>query len=161
MLGHSADNAGRPHSRELHVRAGWGVTGFDKAWTGLQRFFSDPGRTGHCAKRPAFDLVAGDVTYPNGYSDGYEPHVAVIGAAVVREIARDLAIVTDPDIREYAAAWEPYGYPADPASRSAMAMRVAAQPTPSRCVPAPVAPWCPSGPRLDRCKCPARRRSGE
>lgn len=89
----------------------WGVIDLDKAWVGMQRLFSDPRHTGNPVPRAAFGLVAGDVTYPLGYSDGYEPYVAVIDVATVRAIARDLAKVDDGDVRAYAEAWAPLGYP--------------------------------------------------
>lgn len=59
--------------------------------------------------RAASSLVAGDVTYPYGYADGYEQYVAATDAATVREIARDLAHIDEGDVRTYAEAWGPLG----------------------------------------------------
>lgn len=89
----------------------WAVTDFDKAWTGLQRLFSDPARTGRFASRPAFELVAGNVTDLVGDEYGYEPYIGLISAHRVHAIASDLRMVTEVDIRTYCEAWGPYGYP--------------------------------------------------
>lgn len=88
----------------------WAAAGFDKAWTGMQRLFSEPAGTGRFTPRPAFELVAGDVTYPDGYEAGYEPYVGLIPARRVHAIARDLHTVTEADIRRYGEAWAPLGY---------------------------------------------------
>lgn len=81
---------------QRHDIPGWTNTDFDKAWWRMQQLFSpDWPRT-----RPAYDLVAGNVTYPHGYDKGYLPHVGVLAPDRVPEIARDLATVRREDVRE-------------------------------------------------------------
>ncbi|HEX7373982.1 MAG TPA: DUF1877 family protein [Steroidobacteraceae bacterium] len=102
-----------PVIREADKRCGdpsWAVTDFDKAWVGMQRLFSDPTRAGSFTPRPAYELVAGDVTYPNGYADGYDAYIGLIPARRVPVIARDLRTVTDADLRSYGEAWGPCDY---------------------------------------------------
>lgn len=78
---------------------GWTNTDFDKAWPLMQQLFcQDPWQ-----RRPGYDLVAGDVTYPYGYEAGYEPHVGVLAPDRVPAIARDVASVTPADLRQFSA----------------------------------------------------------
>lgn len=75
---------------------GWTNTCFDKAWPLLQRLFTPEGVR---QPRPGYELVAGDVTYPYGYLEGYEPYVGVIARDRVPAIARDVASVSRSDVR--------------------------------------------------------------
>jgi len=63
-----------------HSLPGWTNTDFDKAWRLMQQLF----RPGWDQVRPAYQLVAGDVTYPYGYERGYLPHIGVLPADLVR-----------------------------------------------------------------------------
>lgn len=91
----------------------WGVIGMDKAWSGMQRLFSDPSESGHFQPRPAFGLVAGNVTYPDGACGEYLPYIGLLDEDSVRQIAQDLQTVSDADLRADAEAWEPCGYPSE------------------------------------------------
>lgn len=89
-------------------QSGWTNAGLDKAWRFMQQLFADEGegcrarRPAHGrAPRPAYDLVAGDVTYPNGYDAGYLPHIGILRAERVREISRDLATISPSAIKSY------------------------------------------------------------
>lgn len=82
-------------AEQRHYSPNWTNTDFDKAWPLLQRLFSTDGPF---SRRPSYDLVAGDVTYPEGYEKGYLPHIGVLGCEQVREIARDVALVGSTDV---------------------------------------------------------------
>lgn len=85
-----------------HDDPDWGVVGFDKAWGGMQGFFLMSSDIGRFRRRPAYDLVAGDVHYVN--AGEYTEYIGLLTAETVREIARDLAQVTDAEIDDYAGA---------------------------------------------------------
>lgn len=85
---------------QRHDLPGWTNTSLDKAWWRLQQLFSSQGALN---RRPGYDLVAGDVTYPDGYEKGYLAHIGVLGCDQVPQIARDLASVTDAEVRQHSA----------------------------------------------------------
>lgn len=85
---------------QRHHLPDWTNTDFDKAWPLMQRLFS-PERPQ--AVRPGYDLVAGDVTYPEGGGLGHLPHIGVLDAARAREVADDVASVGPGDVRELSA----------------------------------------------------------
>lgn len=66
----------------------------DKAWSELQALL---GAVDSAPPRPAAALVAGSVT---DTGTGWIPHEAALSAEQVRDIAEDLALVGDDDIRE-------------------------------------------------------------
>jgi hypothetical protein len=83
---------------QRHHLAGWTNTSLDKAWWRMQALFSSEQTR---VRRRGYDLVAGDVTYPEEAALGYLPHIGVIDRDRVREIALDLASVKDVDVRQH------------------------------------------------------------
>jgi hypothetical protein len=79
---------------------GWphAATCLDKAWLFMQQLLSPDWPR---SRRPGYELVAGDVSYPFGYSKGYEPHIAVLSPDRVSVIARDMASITPSDVRGF------------------------------------------------------------
>ena len=79
----------------------WRNTCLDKAWTLLQRALGGQsfGSAGPQLARPAFALIDGDVTYPQGYQHGYLPHIGMLTSAQLRHAERDLCRVTPFDLR--------------------------------------------------------------
>jgi hypothetical protein len=65
---------------QRHHLPGWTNTSLDKAWWRMQELFSSEGML---VRRPGYDLVAGDVTYPEGYEQDYLPHIAVLSALLL------------------------------------------------------------------------------
>ena len=85
---------------QRHNLPGWTNTSLDKAWWRMQALFSSDGTL---IRRPGYDLVAGDVTYPEGYEQGYIPHIGVLGCQQIPQIARDVASVGSADVRQHSA----------------------------------------------------------
>ena len=85
---------------QRHYRPDWTNTDFDKAWPLLQRLFSSDSPR---SRRPGYDLVAGNVTYPDDGGLGYLPHIGVLAPLRVREVADDVAAVGPEDVRHLSA----------------------------------------------------------
>lgn len=91
------------HAAEAEsLRRGWSDACVDKAWSYLQHLFGgrrwtledDP------PPRPAYRLVAGNVQETG---QGYLPYYGVLTPAEMREIAPDIASVTEADVRRHCA----------------------------------------------------------
>lgn len=88
----------RRADRRYHL-PGWTNTDFDKAWPLMQGLLSP-----HWPEtRPGYALLAGDVTYPHGALQGYEPHIGVLAPDRVPAVARDVGSVSPGDVRQYLA----------------------------------------------------------
>jgi hypothetical protein len=85
---------------QRHDLRGWTNISLDKAWWRMQALFSPEGTQ---VRRPGYDLVAGDVTYPEGYEQGYVPHIGVLGREQIPQIASDLASVRAADLRQHSS----------------------------------------------------------
>lgn len=84
---------------QRHDRPGWTNTYLDKAWGLMQGLFAP----GWLQTRPGYELVAGDVTYPNGSLDGYEPHIGVLAGDRVPAVARDVSSVSPAELHTFCA----------------------------------------------------------
>jgi hypothetical protein len=90
---------------DRHDIPGWTDAYFDKAWRPMQCLFADPYREGAFKPRPAYSLVAGDVTYIE--TGEYSAHVGLVSAEQVRAISNDLEAVTRADVRAFCGHWFP------------------------------------------------------
>ena len=85
---------------QRHDLPDWTNTDFDKAWPLLQRLFSPDWPR---SRRPGYELVAGNVTYPDTARLGYLPHIGVLDPVRVLAVAEDVASVGPEDVRELSA----------------------------------------------------------
>lgn len=85
---------------QRHNLPGWTNTDFDKAWRLMQGLFSPQWPD----TRPGYELVAGDVTYPHGYLEGYLPHIGVLAPTRVPVVARDVSSISPADVRGFCSS---------------------------------------------------------